>query len=209
MEHAEYIFDVGPIDGEDLLPEVMRALEKRTELLSRERYPGLWKHTDRLNAAAEGRTRSRLRMRITGVACLVLGVFLFVPGLMEPQELLVPLLAGALAICAGIWNLWRSRKKRKNPFEEAAKKLLADKAQVRPGECRVLFSSESMAVKGQGESGEIPYGRFECVIEAADLFLLAFDGRVAVLLKKELSKGSVEGFRGFMAQRVANCQSAV
>ena len=90
-----YDFQVTPYDTESLLRQVSTALEKRTELISRQRYPGLWENIDRLNTMAKGRQRSSLRTRIMGIVCLVLGIFLFVPGLLKPQELLVPLLAGA------------------------------------------------------------------------------------------------------------------
>ena len=47
MADTDYIFHISPYDTEKLLPQVSRALEKRTEMVSRERFPGLWKHTDR------------------------------------------------------------------------------------------------------------------------------------------------------------------
>lgn len=46
MADTDYIFHISPYDTEKLLPQVSRALEKRTEMVSRERFPGLWKHTD-------------------------------------------------------------------------------------------------------------------------------------------------------------------
>ena len=60
MASADFIFHLTPYDTRKLLPQVSKALEKRTELLSRQRYPGLWKQTDRLNARAKGRSRSRV-----------------------------------------------------------------------------------------------------------------------------------------------------
>ena len=58
------------------------------------------------------------------IVCLALGIFLFVPGIMEPKKLFVPLLVGVLAIGASIGGLWRSRKHKKNPFDKSAKLLL-------------------------------------------------------------------------------------
>ena len=59
--------------------------------------------------------------------CLAAGIFLAVPGLMEPRELFVPLLVGAAAMGAGIIGLWQSRARKKNPFDRAAKILLEGK----------------------------------------------------------------------------------
>ncbi len=42
MADTDYIFHISPYDTEKLLPQVSRALEKRTEMVSRERFPGLW-----------------------------------------------------------------------------------------------------------------------------------------------------------------------
>lgn len=67
---------------------------------------------------SQGRTRSRLGTRVKSIVCLALGFFLFIPSLVKPQELLVPLLAGVIAIGAGIGGLWRSRKHKKNPFDK-------------------------------------------------------------------------------------------
>ena len=94
----KYNFQITPYDTESLLQQVSKALEKRTEFVSRERYPGLWENIDKLNAVSKGKRRSSLRSKVMSIICLVLGVFLFVPGLIKPQELLVPLLVGAFAI---------------------------------------------------------------------------------------------------------------
>ena len=55
---------------------------------------------------SKGRTRSRLRTTVMSMLCLVLGIVLLVPGLMEPGELFVPLVAGAVAVVSGVMGLW-------------------------------------------------------------------------------------------------------
>ena len=49
---TEYRFVLTPYDP-SLADELSRALEKRTELSSRKKYPGLWRQTDRLHAYNE------------------------------------------------------------------------------------------------------------------------------------------------------------
>ena len=46
------------------------------------------------------------------------------PGLMEPKELLVPLVDGAAAVVLGASGLLRTRKNREKPFDRSARLLL-------------------------------------------------------------------------------------
>ena len=205
MEHPTFCFrfQLTPYDTQRLLPQVSKALEKRTELISRERYPALWKITDRISGGKPAQPRSRLRTKCMAVLCLVLGIFLFVPGVTDPQELLVPLIAGALAIIIGILYLWRSRKHRKNPFDRSAQKLLAGKETLSTqSPVTVTFSENGMTFPpSQGKQETVPYTGFSLVVETQELILMVFDTRVTVLQKRDLQGGNVEGFLNFLAKR--------
>ncbi len=209
MESIRFTFQISPYDVEKLLPQASKALEKRTELLSRERYPALWKHVDPSRAASQQSPENRRRTKGLSVLCLALGIFLFVPGLVKPQELLVPLLVGACAIGAGIGGLWRSRKHRKNPFDRSAKLLLAGKDSLSEEDAvTVIFSEAGMLLPTEEASSEcVPYDTFACVIETADLFLLVYDTRVTVLQKIDLMDGSTSDFCAFLAKQVENYHS--
>lgn len=205
MEHPTFCFrfQLTPYDTQRLLPQVSKALEKRTELISRERYPALWKITDRISGGKPAQPRSRLRTKCMAVLCLVLGILLFVPGVTDPQELLVPLIAGALAIMTGILYLWRSRKHRKNPFDRSAQKLLAGKETLSTqSPVTVTFSENGMTFPpSQGKQETVPYASFSLVVETQELILMVFDTRVTVLQKRDLQGGNVEGFLNFLAKR--------
>lgn len=209
METAKYVFQVSPYDIEKLLPQVSKALKKRTELVSREQHPGMWKQTDKLNAMTQGRTRSRLRTRLLSIICLALGIFLFVPGLMEPRELLAPLLAGAAAIGAGIGGLWRSRKNKKDPFDRSAKVLLAGKDNISAEQAvTVSFSEAGMTLPAEGGNTEfVPYSGFECAIETADILLFVYGERVTVLQKIDLKTGHMNDFRSLISENVTKYRS--
>lgn len=209
MESRAFHFQISPYDTDLLLPQVSKALEKRTEQVSRSTYPGLWSASDRLHAAARGRTRSRVRTKVMSVICLALGIFLLVPGLMEPQELFVPLLAGAAAAGAGIGGLWRSRKHKKSRFDRPAKILLEGKRAVSSDPPAVVSFSESGVTLPAGQEGgePIPYGSFERVIETPDGVLLVFDTRAAVLQKRDLTSGTWEEFREFLMEKVPQYHS--
>ena len=198
-----YDFQITPYDTENLLQQVSTALEKRTELISRERYPGLWENIDKLNAMAKGRQRSSLRTKIMGIVCLVLGIFLFVPGLLKPQELFVPLFAGAFAIIIGTFNLYCGRKSKKNSFDKSAKLLLMGKGTISAKQSiMVSFSESGMEIQADDkEPQHIPYSDFESMIETVDLFLFIHNMRITVLQKKDLTSKAIQDFRKFVAEK--------
>lgn len=209
MADTDYIFQISPYDTEKLLPQVSQALEKRTEIISREQYPGMWKHTDKFNSMEQGRTRSRLRTRLMSVVCLAVGIFLFVPGLVKPQELVVPLFVGAVAVGVGIGGLWRSRKHKKNPFDKSAKVLLAGKDGISAEQSIVVsFSKDGMTIPiDNGNTEFVAFSGFECAIEAADMLLLVYGERVTVLQKTDLTTGNISDFCKLISEKVTKYQS--
>ena len=201
---APYLFRISSYDISRLLPQVSKALEKRTEHLSRERYPGMWRQIDRLPSPSRGTSRSRLRTRMFSVLCLAAGVILVVPGLMEPKELLVPLVAGAAAVVLGGSGLWRTRKNREKPFDRSARLLLEGKDQTpeRPAPT-VSFSDQGMSLSEKGSSEFVPYSDFESAWETEDTLLLVFGQRVTLLQKQDLVRGDFSGLSRLLAEKIA------
>ena len=204
MQNKIFTFRISPYETEKLLPQVSRALEKRMELVSRERYPGMWKATDRFRDAAQGRSRSRLRTRVLSVMCLAAGIFLLIPGIMKPGELFIPLLAGAAATLFGILGLWGSRKKKKNPFDTSAQILLKDKDSLAADPALVVsFSGEGMALPAKNSGVEnVPYSDFECAVETEDLFLFVYKEQVIVLQKKDLAAEDRHEFCSMLMENI-------
>ena len=204
---APYLFEISSFDISRLLPQVSKALEKRSEHLSRERYPKMWRSIDRLPSPSRGTSRGRLRTRLFSVLCLAAGVILVVPGLMEPKELLVPLVAGAAAVVLGVSGLWRTRKNREKPFDRSARLLLEGKDQTpeRPAPT-VSFSDQGMSLSEKGGSEFVPYRDFESAWETADTLLLVFGQRVTLLQKRDLVQGDFSGLSRLLAEKVAAYQ---
>ena len=213
----EYIFQTSAYDVEQLTGEVSVALEKRVELASRRRLPGMWKATDSLSQknGAQQMTRSRLvYRRVVGIALIALGLFMLIPGLKEPKELLLALIAGACGIVIGIHSLWGTRKKpvkevaetpAKMPekklskrYEDTARTFLSNLAKV--GQTEVRFSEDGMQL---GESALIGYGEMEYFIETPQGYLVAWGTQATFLQKKDL-QDAVEGeFHAFVSERVS------
>lgn len=198
MATKNYIFSMKPYEIDNLFSQVAWMLEKRTELASRKKLPGLWKVTDKLNAvprAPETELKHRAaRRRRWGGLLLVMGIFLFVPGIMKPQELPVPLVAGFLAIVLGVLYLRRDDRK-KNSYEKKAKKLLEKmNASMESQKLRLVFRDTALVMSGVGEEKKISYSAVECALETADLFGLIYENQIVLLQKKELLLGTTEEF---------------
>lgn len=198
MAEKNFIFSMKSYDADVLVSQVAWMLEKRTELASRKKLPGLWKITDRLNkvprsSEAERKHRQESRRRWGGLL-LVMGIFLFVPGVMKPQELPVPLIAGFLAIVLGVLYLRREDKK-KNSYEKKAKKLLEKmNHSMENRKLRLAFGDTELTISGEGEEKRIAYRSMECALETADAFGLVQENQMILLQKKELLLGTCEEF---------------
>ncbi|MDE7244237.1 MAG: hypothetical protein K2O18_09715, partial [Oscillospiraceae bacterium] len=100
----DFAFHLSGCNDPALDEEAVRLLVQRLEAHSRKAAPGIWAATDKLNAYAAkgpGREKRRTRYRVYGVLLLALGIFVLVPGLMEPRT---PVLIGTglLAIFSGL-----------------------------------------------------------------------------------------------------------
>lgn len=196
MADKNFIFSMKPYDVDTLFPQVARMLQKRVELASRKKLSGLWKLTDKLNAvprAPEAELKRRKeRQRRWGGLLLVMGIFLFVPGVMKPQELPVPLVAGFLAIVLGMLYL-RKGDRKKNSYEKKAKKLLENmNASMENQKLRLVFGDTEFVISGAGEDKKVSYADMECALETKDLFGLIYDNQIIIVQKQELLLGNAE-----------------
>ena len=121
----EYIF-APTVCGAELEEELAAALEKRMEIFSRASLPKMWNVTDGLNRyAARGSGRKGILRKTLPWVLILAGLFLAVPGLMDPKELRTPLIAGAFFMLLGISSLLRQRPaRRKGSFRRAAAGML-------------------------------------------------------------------------------------
>lgn len=193
----EIRFVIGAYDKAALLPQVAAALRARTEQLSREKMPGLWSASDRLSG---GKTPQKSGK---GVLWLCVGVFLLVPGLMDPRELLLPLVAGAAAVLLGLGRMMQSGTDRR--FVRSAEVLLKGKEQAAVPPYEVVFSDEHMRMPEAMGGEAVPYADFETVVETADAYLLVFGGRAMVLRRQDIAEGSGAQLMELLRERVKRC----
>lgn len=205
MEESRFVFRLTPYDTELLLPQVRKALEMRTELLSRQRYPALWAQTDRFRKMSKGRTRSRLRTTVMSLLCLVLGIVLLVPGLMGPEELFVPLVVGAVAVVSGVMGLWSVCRKLRDAFDAPARKLLSGTETIPSGQAVVTFTQEGFEISGaEAESWQVPYAEVETAVKTADALLIVYADRVMLLQDRDLAEGEKTDLDVMLRQKIGS-----
>ncbi len=198
MDH--WTFTLTDYNVEALLPQAREALQARTDALSREKFSGLWRFTDRLNGLTRGKTRRW--GKAFSLVFLAAGLFLTIPGLMSPKELLVPLVVGLIALVRGVLGLLPGQQPEKQ-FEKSARKLLANKARI-TGQIRVSFDQTGMLLPEE----RVDYGQFETVVETADLMLAVFGKKVALLQKKDLTEGEFTHLRTLLQEAVGRYLTA-
>ena len=182
---------------ENLFYEISEAIAKRTEIFSRKKLPGLWEKTDELNAKnlSEPALKRRKKFRkINGIICIALGNFLFVPGIVAPKELFVPLIVGAFATVFGI-SAVIPRKTDAEKFLKKAKNLAkAINSSLKP-EDTVVFGED-----GIFENGGLlmKYEELENVIENKNIFLVCDGKKIMILRKNDMILGNKEEFLNFI-----------
>ena len=111
-----FSFRITPVDSVQMQSQVSRALGKRTEWISRRKYPKMWEMTDKLNSVEQipeaVRENRKKRRAFLGMFSWILGVMLLVPALMEPQTLIASLVTGTGCFAVGCGILWRNGRSR-------------------------------------------------------------------------------------------------
>lgn len=208
-----FIFQISAYNREELKEQLTLALDKRTELISRKLLPRLWRFIDWLNRRGKSVTHrshhKTIHFKIYGVVLLAMGIFLLVPGLVSPKELIVPLLAGALSVSLGIVYLLPNRKKTdkkadkktnkkiNRKFEKSAIKILDSLQSIESHSdvsLEVHFNEEGM-VMGKDS---VTYPNFDIIIETEKLYLITLKTKLVVLQKKDLKVGTTEDFIDFL-----------
>jgi hypothetical protein len=201
----EFIFQISQYNSDVAFKdEVAAALEKQLELNSRKRLPAMWRFIDRNNnrRASEGVMKHRTFLRrIYGILLTVLGVILLIPGLMDPRELLAPLIAGIISVVTGVGCIWPWRKRSNNKFHKIAEDLLANmrKSLNETTETPLLvqFTAEGMLLP---HNSLISYQDFQTIIEVKSIYFLVWLEKVTILQKKDLVMESSEVFLAFLEE---------
>lgn len=206
MGEIEFIFQVKEYDAEALLPQVSKALQRRMELRNQQLRPGKPNPAEMTEAQ---RKQAKIKNIIWGIVWIAAGIYFLVSGFTKGENATMPLVIGALAVFFGIKRLIPQRKPQANTekFDKAAKEFLdGHKENLDDVENQVCFSDEEMIiVTGALEDLEqeaVPYDEVEFAMETEDIFLLVHGGRGVMLQKKDITLGTAEEFRDYLAAHV-------
>ena len=183
----EYRFCLSPADQEVLTSQVARCLDKRLELASRQKLPGLWQTIDN-----RGTPNPAKRSKVMPVILLCLGIFLLVPGLLHPKEMWMALIGGIIGVSAGISGLLPKGQK----HIKEAKRFLQN-TQGGDG-LQVIFTENTMLLPDQ----EVPYDEISAVLVTEDLYFVLFGNRAVALQKRDLQNPSEHEFHEFLEQNL-------
>ena len=198
----EFVFKPEKL-GENLSYEISETIANRSEIFSRKKLPGLWEKTDALNAknlSEAALKRRKIFRNINGIICIALGIFLFVPGLVNPRELFVPLIVGAVAIIFGI-SAVIPRKTNAEKFLKRAKKLSKTINSSLNPEDTVVFGEDGIF---ENDTELMEYENLENVIENRSIFLVCDGKKVLILRKTDMVIGNTDGFKVFIEEKTKN-----
>ncbi len=209
MEKERYSFCIGRRQEEECLEETARALEKRTEMLSRSEYPGMWKVTDAVSGHA-GKHPKKPRRRARGWTFLAAGLLFILTALIPPEKIWAMLAAGVISAVWGIAVLCGkgdakadAKPRIGRQFRDAAQTLLRDTALKEDESVEILFDGDGMTMTAADSAEHIAYSTFECAVETEHLYLICADKRALVLAKNEMADGTPQEFSAFLAEKTA------
>ncbi len=195
---TDYVFKLSGY-GDLKREQVAGALNKKAELLSRKRLPGLWSVVDMLNRhrADENTLKSRrIRYKIYGIILLLLGIFMLISGLMRPQEMMAVLLAGMCGIIVGIAYIKPRRTQPSPKMYRAADELMSKLTSIDTTE--ITFSKAGMTL---GKEGTIEYKCIDTLLDAGDIYFITWNDKVTILKKADLTVGNEKRFAEYLESK--------
>ncbi|HIT30563.1 MAG TPA: YcxB family protein [Candidatus Scatomorpha stercoravium] len=189
MEQESYTFHLTAYDVDRYMPQVARALERRSELLAQLKYANKKKLRGVPQSKGNFHGRNRRTTYIMSAVGIVLGAAALYLSFSLGWELFF-LLIGAALLGGGIFGFYHAG--RSNPYARDAVKLLKNKDSFLPEDnIRIVFNEYGM----RSARSFIPYNEFQCWIETEDLFLFMYGPLVTLLQKTDLEDGELTDFR--------------
>ena len=189
MEEQSYTFRLTAYDIPRYLPQVSRALERRSELAGQLKYA----NRKKLTGVPQSRGNFHGRNRRTTYIMSAVGIVLGAGSLYLSASLgwdIFFLIIGAALVIAGIYGFYHAG--RSNPYARDAAKLLKGKDSfLAEDDIRIVFNEYGM----RSARSFIPYNEFQCWIETEDLFLFMYGPLVTLLQKTDLVDAEISDFR--------------
>lgn len=200
---TEYVFAPSNY-AMDLEGELAKALQARTELVSRKRNPKLWRLTDQMQRfAEEGPQRKELqRRRVIGyvmtAVLFIAAAALLVFGFLEPRDRRMIAIGGVCMLLALSRVLPLVTGSSITRFAKAAHQhLMSLRAADFSQKPTIRFTEDGMRIQSNLGGKDYDYDTMEAFVETPRLFLLTHSGAATVLQKQDLVLGTPEEFKDF------------
>ena len=209
-----FLFQMSDYNDPALNAEMEALLCQSLETQSRKACPKVWKITDFLNGYAEkgsDQEKRRRMYRIYGLLLIALGIFVLIPGLVEPRS---PILirTGMFAICVGVFAfvlLLNRKKKVSFGIKIIARKCLKlfRSLDYTNQPCNLHFNENGMNIASAQEEKLIPYNQMLDIFESEHLWLLDFGDikkpMMILLQKQDLISGDPYEFMPYIRQKIS------
>lgn len=181
--------------------QLIEPLRKITELNSRDKMPALWKITDSLNSrkkhvSKEVINRRIKRYRIWGILIVLMSLFLFIPSVTAPKELLVPLIVSSITMVIGLFFVFSCSGSYDKKLKKSAHILIKSLENVKKYE--IVFKSEGIDLN---KADFVNYNDIKLLTKTQDFYVIFYKDSVTVFAGNTIINSSNELFEEFLFDR--------
>lgn len=178
--------------------QLVEPLKKITELNSRKKVAALWKIVDGLNrrkkhVSKEVINRRIKRYRIWGFLIVLMSLFLFIPSITSPKELLVPLIVSSITMVIGLFFVFSCSGSYDKRLKKSAHLLVKSLENVKNYD--IAFKDDGIDLN---KADFIKYSDIKLLTKTQDFYVIFYRENVTVFPINTLNNVSNDLFEEFL-----------
>ncbi len=178
--------------------QLVEPLKKITELNSRKKVAALWKFVDGLNrrkkhVSKEVINRRIKRYRIWGFLIVLMSLFLFIPSITSPKELLVPLIVSSITMVIGLFFVFSCSGSYDKRLKKSAHLLVKSFENVK--NYNIAFKDDGIDLN---KADFIKYSDIKLLTKTQDFYVIFYRESVTVFPINTLNNFSNDLFEEFL-----------
>ncbi len=178
--------------------QLVEPLKKITELNSRKKVAALWKIADGLNrrkkhVSKEVINRRIKRYRIWGFLIVLMSLFLFIPSITSPKELLVPLIVSSITTVIGLFFVFSCSGSYDKRLKKSAHLLVKSLENVKNYD--IAFKDDGIDLN---KADFIKYSDIKLLTKTQDFYVIFYRENVTVFPINTLNNFSNDLFEEFL-----------
>lgn len=178
--------------------QLVEPLKKITELNSRKKVAALWKIVDGLNrrkkhVSKEVINRRIKRYRIWGFLIVLMSLFLFIPSITSPKELLVPLILSSITTVIGLFFVFSCSGSYDKRLKKSAHLLVKSLENVKNYD--IAFKDDGIDLN---KADFIKYSDIKLLTKTQDFYVIFYRENVTVFSINTLNNVSNDLFEEFL-----------